>query len=105
MIPVNEPLLGERDIAYVNECLQTGWISSAGRFINEFEARWGAYCGKRYRIAVSSGTTARQGALAFLGLKPGDEVIMPTFTIISCALAATCHGGIPVLVDCDPRNW
>ena len=105
MIPVNEPLLNVKDIAYVNECLQTGWISSAGRFINEFEDRWAAYCGKRYGIAVSNGTTALQVAVACLGLTPGDEVIMPTFTIISCALAVTCHGGIPVLVDCDPRNW
>src|SRR5215510_16317690 len=105
MIPVNEPLLGEQDIAYVNECLQTGWISSAGRFINEFEDRWAAYCGKRYGIAVSNGTTALQVAVACLGLKPGDEVIMPTFTIISCALAVTCNGGIPALVDSDPRNW
>ena len=86
MIPVNEPLLGEKDIAYVNECLQTGWISSAGRFINEFEDRWAAYCGKRYGIAVSNGTTALQVAVACLGLKPGDEVIMPTFTIISCEI-------------------
>ncbi len=69
MIPVNEPLLGEKDIAYVNECLQTGWISSAGRFINEFEDRWAAYCGKRYGIAVSSGTTALQVAVACLGLR------------------------------------
>jgi perosamine synthetase len=105
MIPVNEPLLSEKDIAYVNECLQTGWISSAGRFINEFEDRWAAYCGKRYGIAVSNGTTALQVAVACLGLKPGDEVIMPTFTIISCALAVMCNGGIPVLVDCDPRTW
>src|SRR6266446_5351611 len=89
MIPVNEPLLGAKDIAYVNE----------------FEDRWAAYCGKRYGIAVSSGTTALQVAVACLGLKPGDEVIMPTFTIISCAMAVTCNAGIPVLVDCDPRNW
>lgn len=105
MIPVNEPSLGEREAVYVNECLRTGWISSAGRFINEFEERWAAYCGRRYGIAVSNGTTALQLAVACLGLKPGDEVIMPTFTIVSCAMAVIYNGGVPVLVDSDPTTW
>ena len=85
-IPVNEPLLGSRELEYVSECVRTGWISSAGRFIEEFEEKWAAYCGRGYGIAVSNGTVALQVAVACLGLKPGDEVIMPTFTIISCAL-------------------
>jgi perosamine synthetase len=105
MIPVNEPSLGALEMAYVTECVQTGWVSSAGRFINEFEERWAAYCGRRYGIAVSNGTTALQLAVASLGLKPGDEVIMPTFTILSCALAVIYNGGVPVVVDCDPRTW
>lgn len=105
MIPVNEPLLSERELEYVAECVRTGWISSAGRFIEEFEEKWAAYCGRRYGIAVSNGTVALQVAAACLDLKPGDEVIMPTFTIISCALAAFYNGGVPVLVDCDPRTW
>ena len=105
MIFVNEPLLGQRELEYVSECVQTGWISSAGRFIEEFEKQWATYCGRRYGIAVSNGTAALQVAAACLGLKPGDEVIMPTFTIISCALAAVYNGGVPVLVDCDPRTW
>jgi perosamine synthetase len=105
MIPVNEPLLGERDLQYVTECVRTGWISSAGRFIDEFEQRWAAYCGKRYGIAVSNGTTALQLAVAALDLQPGDEIIMPSFTIISCALAAVYNGAVPVLVDSDPATW
>ena len=105
MIFVNEPLLGNRELEYVSECLRSGWISSAGRFIEEFEKKWATYCGRRYGIAVSNGTAALQVAAACLGLKPGDEVIMPTFTIISCALAAVYNGGVPVLVDCDPRTW
>jgi perosamine synthetase len=105
MIPVNEPLLAQRELAYVTECMRTGWISSAGRFIDEFEKRWAAYCGRRHGIAVSNGTVALQVAAACLGLKPGDEVIMPTFTIISCALAVVYNGGVPVFVDCDPRTW
>src|SRR4030095_15825795 len=105
MIFVNEPLLGQRELEYVSECVQTGWISSAGRFIEEFEKQWATYCGRRYGIAVSNGTVALHTRAACLGLKPGDEVIMPTFTIISCALAVVYNGGVPVLVDCDPRTW
>lgn len=105
MIPVNEPLLGERELEYVTECIRTGWISSSGRFIEEFEAKWAAYCGMKYGIAVSNGTTALQVAVRCLDLKPGDEVIMPTFTIISCALAIVECGAVPVLVDSEPRTW
>jgi perosamine synthetase len=105
MIPVNEPLLGERELEYVTECVRTAWISSAGRFIGEFEEKWAAYCGMKYGVAVSNGTTALQVAGGCLDLEPGDEVIMPTFTIISCALAVVYSGGVPVLVDADPRTW
>ena len=104
MIPVNEPWLGERELEYVSECVRTGWVSSAGRFVSEFEERWAAYCGQRFGIAVSNGTVALQLAVACLGLEPGDEVIMPTFTIISCALAVIYNAGVSVLVDCDPRT-
>jgi len=105
MIPVNEPLIGEKEIEYVSECLRTGWISSAGRFIEEFEQKWAAYCGMKYGIAMSNGTTALQAAVGCIGLQPGDKVIMPTFTIISCAQAIIYNGGIPILVDSDPRTW
>jgi perosamine synthetase len=87
------------------ECLRTGWISSAGTFIEDFEQRWAAYCGKQYGIAVSNGTAALQLAVACIGLKPGDEVILPAFTIISCVLAVIYNAGVPVLVDSDPRTW
>ena len=105
MIPVNEPSLGEQEMAYMTECVRTGWVSSTGRFINEFEQGWASYCGRRYGIAVSNGTTALQLAIACLELKPGDEVIMPTFTIVSCAMAVIYNGGVPVLVDSDPKTW
>jgi perosamine synthetase len=104
-IPVNEPLVGQQEIDYVNECLKTGWISSAGRFIELFEGRWAAYCGRTYGVAVCNGTTALQLAVDSLDLKPGDQVILPTFTIISCATAVVLSGGVPVLVDADPRTW
>jgi perosamine synthetase len=105
MIPVNEPLIGNREFEYVNECLRTGWISSAGHFIEEFEEKWATYCGMKYGIAMSNGTTALQAAVGCFNFEPGFQVIMPSFTIISCAQAVVNNGGIPVLVDCDPRTW
>jgi len=105
MIPVNEPAIGEREVEYVLDCLRTGWISSAGHYIENFEARWAAYCGRKYGIAVSNGTVALEMAIQCLDLQAGDEVILPTFTIISCAQAVTYAGGVPVLVDADPRTW
>ena len=104
MIPVSEPFLGNREIEYVTECVRTGWVSSEGRFIPAFEEAWAEYCGRRHGIAVCNGLVALQLALAALDLQPGDEVIMPAFTIISCALAVVYAGGTPVLVDSDPMT-
>lgn len=105
MIPVNEPVVGKREMEYVEECLKTGWISSAGRFINEFEAAWAEYCGVEHGIAVSNGTLALQIALRAAGLESGDEVILPSFTIISCALGVVYNDAVPVLIDSDPVTW
>ena len=105
MIPVCEPLLTEEDAALVLDCVRSGWISSAGRYLEEFESGWAAYCSMRHGIAVSNGTTALEIAAALLNLQRGDEVIMPTFTIISCAQAVLRAGGTPVLVDSDARTW
>ena len=105
MVPVNEPSIGEREIAYVLDCMRTGWISSAGRYIEQFESSWAAYCGRKFGVAVSNGTVALEIAVRCLDLKPGDEVIIPSFTIISCVQAIIYAGGVPVLVDSDPRTW
>jgi perosamine synthetase len=105
MIPVNEPVIGAKELEYVNECLRSGWISSVGRFVEEFEEKWAAYCGMKYGIAMSNGTTALHAAVRCIGIRPGDKVIMPTFTIISCAHAIISSGGIPILVDTDPGSW
>lgn len=104
-IPVNEPLLGERELEYVTECIRTGWISSAGQFIETFEAQWAKYCGRQYGIAVSNGTVALQLAVAALHLPPGSEIILPDFTIISCATAVVFNDCVPVLVDADPVTF
>ncbi|BCS55959.1 DegT/DnrJ/EryC1/StrS aminotransferase family protein [Geobacter sp. SVR] len=104
MIPVAEPYLSEHDIALVNEALRSGWISSAGKFLDLFEERWSAYCDMPFGIAVSNGSVALDVAVGLLDLQPGDEVIMPTFTIISPAQSIVRAGGVPVLVDSDPSN-
>jgi perosamine synthetase len=105
LIPVSEPLLTEADYAAVMEALRSGWISGAGPHIEAFEARWASYCGRRHGIALANGTVALQVAVGLLDLQPGDEVIMPTFTIISCALPVVIAGAVPVLVDSDPETW
>ena len=105
MIPVCEPLITARDIELVNDALASGWISSAGKYLDLFEERWAAYCGMPYGIAVSNGSTALDIAVDLLNLQTGDEVVMPTFTIISPAQSVLRAGGVPVLVDSDPVTW
>ncbi len=105
MIPVNEPVLAESDFASVNEALRSGWISGSGPYIDAFEQRWAAYCGRKYGIAVANGSVALQVAVSLLDLQPGDEVILPSFTIISCIWPILLAGATPVLVDSDPRTW
>ena len=105
MIPINEPLLAGREGEYVADCLATGWISSAGAYIERFERGWADYCGMKHGIAVANGTVALQVAVDALELGPGDEVILPSFTIISCALAVVRAGATPVVVDCEPDTY
>lgn len=104
-IPVNEPLLGEREKELLAQCIDTGWISSDGAFVKQFEDMFAAYVGVKHGVAVCNGTAALEAAVAAAEIGPGDEVIMPTFTIISCALAVVERGGVPVLVDCEPGTW
>lgn len=104
-IPVNEPLLNGNEKRYLCECIDTGWISSEGPFVKEFEQKMSATVGRKYGIAVSNGTAALEVAAQALGIGEGDEVIMPAFTIISCAMAVTKLGAVPVLVDSDLHTW
>jgi perosamine synthetase len=104
-IPVNEPVLDGNERAYLNQCIDTGWISSEGPFVREFEARFSARVGRKHGVAVCNGSAALDVAAAALGIGKGDEVILPTFTIISCASAITRLGAVPVVVDCDPQTW
>ena len=105
MIPVNEPLLGVREKELLNQCIDTGWISSDGPFVKQFEENFSSYIGVKHGIAVCNGTAALETALYAAGIGKGDEVIMSTFTIISCAFAVLRLGAKPILVDIEPETW
>lgn len=104
-IAVNTPLLNGNEKKYLNECIDTGWISSEGPFVKKLEDQFAQQMGREFGVAVCNGTVALELALKAIGIEAGDEIIMPTFTIISCALAAIRLGAKPVLVDSDPINW
>jgi perosamine synthetase len=105
MIPVNEPLLNGNEKKYLTECIDTGWISSEGPFIKTFEDQMAAKVGRKFGIAVANGSVAIDAAILALGIGKGDEVIMPSFTIISCAAAIVRIGAVPVLVDSSHDDW
>lgn len=105
MIPVNEPLLDGNEKKYLNECIDTGWISSEGPFIKRFEEGFAATVQRKHAIAVANGSMALDAAVAALGLPAGSEVILPSFTIISCAAAIVRAGLVPVAVDADAATW
>ena len=104
-IPVSEPLLDGNERRYVTECLDTGWISSEGPFVRKFEEQFAKRVRRKHGIAVCNGSAALEAAVVALGIGRGDEVILPSFTIISCAAAIVRSGAKPVLVDSDPVTW
>ena len=105
MIPIAEPSLGKEELNNVVEAIKSGWISSQGRFIVEFEQKFAHYCGAKYGVATSNGTAALHLALEALGIGQGDEVIVPTLTFIATANAVTYSGAKPILVDSHPGYW
>lgn len=104
-IPVNEPLLDGNEKKYLIECIDTGWISSEGPFVNKLEEGMAAYVGRKYGVAVCNGSVALDLVVDVLRLQEGDEVIIPAFTIISCAAALVRKGIKPVLVDSKADTW
>lgn len=100
-IPIYSPILTGNEKKYVNECLDKGWISSKGSFVTLFEKKFSDYCQSRYALACSSGTAALELALATCKLKPEDEVIVPTFTMISTAFAVSYLGSQIKFADCS----
>jgi perosamine synthetase len=105
VIAVNEPLLDGNEKKYLIECIETGWISSEGPFVSRFESEFAEKVGRKHAIAVSNGSQALDAAMVALELEPGSEVIMPSFTIISCAAAIVRAGCVPVVIDSDPWTW
>ncbi len=105
IIPVNRPFLNGNESKYVNEAINSGWISSDGPFVSEFENKFAFKMGRKFGVAVSNGTVALELAVRAMGLGPGDEVIIPAFTIISCASSVILSGAKPIFVDCKFDTW
>lgn len=104
-IPVYRPALGREEWHNVKECLVSSWISSKGHFIDDFETRFARQVGKKHAIAMSNGTTALHAGLLAIGLRSGDEVIVPTFSYIAPVNAIRYTGARPIFVDSDPQTW
>lgn len=104
-IPVAEPLIGEEELVNVESAVKSGWVSSTGQFIPEFERAFADFCGVKYGVATSNGTTALHLALAALGIGKGDEVIVPDLTFIATANAVSFTAAKPVFVDSHPEYW
>jgi perosamine synthetase len=104
-IPVCEPVLEGNEREYVLDALQTGWISSSGKYVTLFEEKFAAYCGAAYGVSACNGTVALHLALVSLGIGKGDEVIVPDFTMIASAFAVCYTGAIPVFVDAESDSW
>ncbi len=100
-IPLSEPHLQGNEWAYIKECLDAGWVSSAGKYVDQFEGRMAEYTGAEYAVACVNGTAALQVALRLAGVEPGDEVIVPAITFIASVNAVVYNQAIPVFMDVD----
>jgi perosamine synthetase len=104
-IPIAVPVLGEKEMQYVMEAVRSGWISSVGGYVTEFEKAFSTFCEAKHGVATSSGTTALHLAIASLGIGPNDEVIIPALTMIASANSVTYTGARSVLVDSELDTW
>jgi len=104
-VPVNVPLVDGNEKKYLNECIDTGWVSSEGPFVKQFEEKFADCVDRNHAVAVTNGTAALDIAVEALGIGSGDEVILPAFTIISCIGQIIRSGAVPVLVDSNPVTW
>jgi perosamine synthetase len=103
-IPVSQPFMWGNEIEYVSNALRTGWISSKGKYLDAFEKCLASYLSREHSLAVTSGTTALQLAFEAIDLQPGDEVIVPSFTMMSPIFAILRSGAVPIPVDAD-ETW
>jgi len=105
MIPVCEPCLDGNEGKYIQDAINTGWISSSGKYIKEFEKRFAKYCGVKHGISTCNGTAALHLALTSLEIGKGDEVIIPDFTMVACGESVCYTGAMPVFVDAEKETW
>ena len=105
MIPLSIPNISGNEWKYVKDCLDTGWISSVGEYVNRFEQALTEFTGARYAVATMNGTAALHISLQLAGVRPGDLVIVPNITFVASCNAITYAGATPLLVDIDPRTW
>lgn len=104
-LPVAEPKFGEKELQYISECVLTGWVSSAGKFVKRFEEQFAEFCGTQYAVSCNSGTSALHLSLLAADIGPGDEVIVPSLTFIATANAVTYTGAKPIFIDSEPDTW
>jgi perosamine synthetase len=105
VIPLSIPNLKGNEWKYVKDCLDTGWISSVGSYVNKFEEAVAGYAGAAHGVAVMNGTSALHTCLHLLGAGSGDYVLIPNVTFVATANAVSYTGAEPILVDADPDNW
>ena len=103
-IPISQPSIGEKEIEYVTDAIKSGWVSSLGKYIDMFEEKFADYCGTKYAIATSNGTTALHLTLVSLGVTEKDEVIIPDFTFVATGSAVKYIGATVVTVDIDENT-
>lgn len=104
-IPVAAPVFAGNETKYVNDCLESTWISSSGKYIQAFEEGFARFCNVKHALACANGTVSLHLSLVGLGIGPGDEVIVPTFTYVASANTVMYTGAKPVFVDSEPETW
>ncbi len=104
-IPIAEPDTTGNESKYVNDCIKSNWISSKGKYVKKFEEAFSEYCNVKYGISTSNGTAALHLALTALGIKKGDEVIIPNLTFIATANSIKYCNAKPIFVDVDKKTW
>lgn len=105
IIPLSVPNISGNEIKYVEDCLKTGWISSVGSYVTDFENSIARFCNSEYAVATSSGTTALHTSLKIIGVKQNDYVIIPNITFVATANSVHYCGAEPILIDVDPLTW
>src|SRR3989344_4708440 len=105
MIPISKPMLSGNELNYVTDAVRTNWVSSVGSYIPKFENGFASFIGTKHGVSSTNGTTALHLCLAALGVKSGDEVIVPDLTFVASANSIKYVNATPVLCDVSEKNW